>query len=268
MRFLRMARDGNPAPSGGVSEDAVLRLIRREGHGDAKAALKVLMRENKQARDRARVAEDELKKLKDGSRIAPEGGVVLTAEDAKKWATLSKHLTDSKLTPEQLIEAAGKVGDLEGKLAATERKELFNSVADELGWNGSALADVLELKKLTVAMRDVMVKDEDTGKSVKKSLPHVRAADDEKASWELLETYAETNLKTFLPSLTAIEETEEGTDTQRAPQQRMKGTGSGAATGGTKVPDQSRSKPAKGGADKTEEQIRKENLETNNYAAL
>lgn len=265
--FLRMPRDGSSSPTLiQMSEEQLNRLISREGHGDARETVRVLARENKKARERARKAEDELATLKTGNRIAPEGGVVLTPDQAKQWAAFEKFMGESKSTPEQIIEAAKKIGELQGELATVKRKELYTSVADEMGWNSDALAEVLDAKKLEVQMREITVKDEDDPKkTVKKSVAHVRAAGDEKASWEPLDQYAETHLKTFLPALVATgddgEETETGGQTRTEQRER---TATGA---GVRVPTSTKAKtPAPKG--RTEDEIRKEHLESGTFNAL
>lgn len=256
MRVLRMPRDGNGGGDGDrmISMDEVRRLIQREGHGDSNEAIRVLLRDNKKARTRASKAEQELADLKTKGRIAPDGAVILTGDDAVKvWPTISKFLSENKLTPEQLIEAHTKAGKLEGEVSTMKRKELYATVATELGWNGDALAEVLELKKLDVRMGEVVVKDDD-GKSVKKLVPQVRTSGDDKAPWEPLETFAEENLKTFIPALAATE-SEEGS----APRTRKERE---QQTTGTRVPEQTRSRPSTGKG-KSDDDIRNENYRDN-----
>jgi hypothetical protein len=258
MRLFPMPYDGTDDDEDGdkpLTEAAIRRIIQREGGGNANNAIAELVRENAKARRRARKVEAQLKTLTDSGRIAPEGAVILTADDGKRWGTIKKHLDEKKQTPEQLIEAAAKVGELESKVAESERKSAHAAIAKELGWKPDALSEVLDLKKLEVTMKDVT--ETVDGKKVKTPVPHVRKAGDEKGEWEPLETYAEENLKTFLPALTAKDDEGEEEEADRQTSTRR-------TTTGTQVPSQSRSKPAKGGKEeKTDDEIRRENLREN-----
>lgn len=271
-RVLRFVpRDGAGGAGGGngggqnyqITADAIRALIAREGGGNSEEAIRHLMRENHRTRKRAKTAESELEKLKNGNRIAPEGGAVLTAEQKKQWETVSGFLTESKLTPEKLIEAAKRTSELEGEIATRDRKANIASVAKSAGYNADALVEVVELKRLEIAMRDVTVKED--GKTVKESRPFVRKAGDDKAEWSPLSEYVDENLKAFKPALEAVadDDADEGDEANERPADR-------AATRtetGTRFPPQSRSKePPKGG--KTEKQLREEAAQSGLYSTI
>lgn len=243
-----------------ITMEQIKRLISREGHGDSHKAIEVLLRENRKSRKRAQDAEKKAKDLEDGKRIAPEGGAVLSAEEAKEWKVIQPYLAEQKLDGAKLIAAAKKSGELQTELDQRKGKDLIAKVAESIDYNAPALIDVLELKKLDVEMQDVKVpSDEDEEKLVTKSLPFVRAKGDDKAKWVLLTEYAEENLKTFMPALTAKdgdEETEAGTTTRTKPQ------------GGVRIPAQSRSRKPAAPAGKTDEKIREEAIDTGAFSVL
>lgn len=267
LRFLAVVPHDGTKPDASASytitPEAIRALISREGGGDSNEAIRHLLRENHKARRRAKTAEGELEKLKTDNRIAPQGGAVITAEEKKLLDTISPYLTESKLTPEKLIEAAKRTGELEGEIATRDRKAGIASVAEAAGYNVDALVEVVELKKLEVAMRDVTVKED--GKTVKESRPFVRKAGDDKAEWLPLAEYVDESLKPFKPALEAT--ADDDGDTAEGEGRSFRRDTSRRESEGTRFPSQSRSREApKGG--KSEKELREEAASTGMYSTI
>jgi hypothetical protein len=267
LRFLQLPRDGNSGPQTfQLSDEQLNRLIAREGHGDPNETVRVLARENRKARDARRKAEEELAQLKQSGKVAPDGGAVLSADDAKAWTALKALLSgEHKLTAEQIVERVTKFPELQGELEKVTKAKVIDSVAEEMGWNPESLNDVLEVKKLEVVVRDVTVRDEG-GKSVKKPVAHVRPVGSAETAWEPLADFADANFgKAIMSTLTSTDsDDDEGTTTEAQGETRKRSTSS---TEATRVPNQARSRqaPAK---TKSDDEIRDEQLKDSTFSVL
>lgn len=267
LQRIGLPRDGNSGPTlNTLTDDQLRRLIAREGHGDANEALRVLARENKKLRDARREAEAKLDTLEKSGRVAPEGGVVLSADDAKSWNALKALLTgERKLTAEQVVERATKFPELQGELGKVARDKLISEVAEEMDWSPESLRDVLEVKKLEVVLRDVTVKD-DAGKSMKKPVAHVRPVGSNDTAWEPLADYADANFGKVIMSTLASKDSE-ADDDANAETRTGAGKGGDASKEGTRVPSQARSRKAPEKV-KSDAELREEQLSDSTFSVL
>lgn len=191
--------DEDEAGSGGTvasgnSSGVVAHLVRSN---------KRLELDNKKLRDRLKEARTQAETAKPA-----DGAVVLSAEEAKRWAAFQKIEGEPAEIAKQ-VEAAKQAT---AKLLEYEERERDREAAAAIGFNPNVLSDLRRTKALALEMRDSTV-EEKGGKKVVKKLPHVRPSGDEKAQWTPLREYAETQLKDYLPALAAAEGS--GPDSER-----------------------------------------------------
>jgi hypothetical protein len=271
----RLPRDGTatpPAPhNGGLTDEQIKAIIKREGKGNSYKAIRVLAGDAATARERARTAEEALKAAKkDG--IAPDGSVIIKGDDAKALADVQKFMTEQKLDWKGLLENAKAAPELKAKVAKAEHAAVIAEAADDMEWDGETLIEVLQTKQLEIGKRNVRVTLDD-GKKVVEERWHVRKAGDDKAEWEPLDEYAETNLKLFIPALEQgvgdeEEETAAATGSQDGASSRRQQRQGAPREEGTRFVPQTRSKPAPASAGKDDATLREEALKSGIYNTL
>lgn len=135
--------------------------------------------------------------------IPAAGAVVLSADDAAKWAAFTK----LGKKPEEIEAALKKTVDLEGQIATRDRNTSIAEAATLGGFKPSVLTDIANRAgaELHIELRDVTEKVD--GKDVQKKVPHVRKRADDKAQLEPLATYLDRECKDYLPALKAAEST-------------------------------------------------------------
>lgn len=159
------------------------RLISEKG--SSAEALRVLFDERVQDRIRIR----ELKRdLAESRKAVPEGGVVLTADEGKKWEAFTK----LGKTPEELTASLTAATKNEKDLAELREEKGVREAARDGKVNPEVLLEVVRGRRLVVEVKKV--KEKVDGKDVEKNVPHVRPAGDEKAEWQPLDAYAEKEL--------------------------------------------------------------------------
>jgi hypothetical protein len=150
--------------------------------GNAVNALRRAMRENEE--QRVQLADLERKLAEFKTKVPADGSVVLTAAEGKEWEGYKA------LGYDHASEAAAALDGYEKLIDAETARTFAESVtlaANELGWNKHALHALLTTKGLAAELRDVVV-ETDEGRKTEKLL-HVRPADNDKATWELVDQY-------------------------------------------------------------------------------
>lgn len=190
------------ASHGGDAEKAIAKLLTenfkyrqtiRDGAGaggdSPYKADETLRRENEElSRENERLA----------ALVPAVGAVVLTGDDAVVWPKYKA----LNLAPEKITEAVKDLGELKTKVATHERESVIARAAEDLGLKASVLTKVVGAEGLHLEFRDVATKGDD-GKTVTKSVPHVRDAKDDKAAFKPLADALESELADFAPSLRA-----------------------------------------------------------------
>lgn len=197
--------DNNP-----TLQERAKRFLASHG-GDAEKAVSALLRDNLKYRERIRGGSDGAYKpdetLREENRnlnaeverlqgmIPAAGAIVLTGDDATAWPKFKA----LNLAPDKISEALKETDSLRAKITERDKADVLTRAADAMGYKPSAFVKIAAAEGLHIEFKDVQVKDDD--KTVTKSLPHVRKANDEKASLELLDTYAERELGDYMPAL-------------------------------------------------------------------
>jgi hypothetical protein len=128
----------------------------------------------------------------------PEGATVLSAEDAKLFASY-KELG----TPKAIKDAQGRVENLAGEVARLKRTESYDAAAAALGWKASAFRKLAQQADIEVEPGKVKVRSADGKESevdtymVKPSKPDAKPVP--------LGDYAREHWADFLPALDAKE---------------------------------------------------------------
>ena len=121
--------------------------------------------------------------------------------DATKMVVLPKEKAELlgkfealKLTPEQVTEGLKEMDTLKGTVHTYGIEKLSREGAPNIGFDPEATVDLIAGKQLHVELREVDVEVEKNGKKekVKKKVPFVRPAADEKAQLQPLSEYAKT----------------------------------------------------------------------------
>lgn len=162
-------------------------------HGDPTAALRVLMGENYDLRDKNR----EILK-----RLPSEGSIVLTGDDAKRWGTY-RELGE----PAEIRRGLGERDQYKAESDGFRKAEVVRSAAEASGYDASVLSTLA--KDLEIVMDTL--KDErgnligKDGKLLAKDSKGVPAAfvKGEGEAMVSLETYAVEHWAKFMPSLKA-----------------------------------------------------------------
>ena len=192
---------GGGATGSREAEEVVRNLLARTGltttevPEGARKVMRKLAKENFKYRQKNRDLE---------GRVAPEGAVILSGDDATAFEAFKA----LGLKPEEVTSAVQERDTLKTANEALRRDGIVRSAAEALNFKASVLGDLVTSKGLEVEIREVEV--EENGSKVNKSLPHVKAAGDEKAKWELLSSYAERDLKDYLPALKSNEDRAKG----------------------------------------------------------
>ena len=187
-----------------------------------------LRTDNAKLREQRRELRAEVEALK--KQIPGEGAVVLTGADAAAWEAV-------KALPVKPGELAGVIEErdaLKATIAQRDREKLHHDAAEALGWKPTVLTKLAATEGLHIEMKEAEVEEKDsTGKTVKvkKPVPHVRPAADEKAALVPLASFAEEQLGDFLPALRAEAARGGGTAANGSgvqyPEQRGRGTAPG-----------------------------------------
>jgi hypothetical protein len=137
-------------------------------------------------------------KLRDKLREArvPEGATVLSAEDAKLFASY-KELG----TPKAIKDVQGRVENLAGEVARLKRTESYDAAAAALGWKASAFRKLAQ--QADIEVQPLKVKGDD-GKEVETYVVKPPQAGDKPVP---LGDYAREHWADFLPALDAKETT-------------------------------------------------------------
>lgn len=225
------------------ADPRVSRFLIRYG-GDAKRGVKALLAENarlkqqlKDQKDSPYRADEALKSENErlereneelAAKLPSADAVILTGDDAKSWPAFKA----LGISADKAKEALKERDTLKAELAERDKEKLIATAAEKVGYNPKVLADQVALRKLHVEMRDVTEKVD--GKDVVTKVPHVRPANDDKATLEPLTAYAERELAEYMPLLKA----QPGTNGTGAGQQptgpaypEQRGTGGGQVKG-------------------------------------
>lgn len=167
-----------------------------------------LIRDNFKLRRRNAQMREQLESASAGK--VPEGSVVVKKADAdelEKFRAL-------KLTPEVITTSMQELTKLKTESAARENEVVHEEAAEALGYpNVAALSKALKREGLHVEMKSQRVDDPDNpGKKITVSMPHVRKANDEKASLEPLSDYIDREMSELVPAFVAEPETDDSDD--------------------------------------------------------
>jgi hypothetical protein len=156
-----------------------------------------LLRENFKVRDKLREANALVEAAKK-TQVA-DGATVLTVDDAKEYAEFKKLGVPAKDVAVKLAER----DTLATTQAARDARELVDTVAEELGIaNVRAFQRLVAAEGLTITMKTVKVKDEETGRMVDEQVPVVRKrGQDEKVDAEPLVDVLERDFADDLDTL-------------------------------------------------------------------
>lgn len=168
-------------------ESTVSRLLAKEG--DRRAITK-LLRDNFRQREELRKAKDQIAELEKRADV-PEGGKILTADEAKQWAAYTE-----LGKPEELKAAKDKKGELEAELAKRDLESTIAQAAEAAGFKTDVLKKLPGASDLKFEVRTEKVDGQD------QQVPYVTPRKDG-ASAQKLSEYAEAEWKDFLPSLQA-----------------------------------------------------------------
>lgn len=165
----------------------------RARYGDPEKALRILASENFKLRDKNR----ELKGKIPGADVK-----LLSADDAKLFDAFKA----LNLKPEEVTTKLTERDTLETQIQTLTARDVARDAAETLNYKANVLLDLMTTKAFDIEFKDVEVEVE--GKKEIKRMPHakVRVKD---AKPELLSTFAERELKDYLPSL-AKEQKNEG----------------------------------------------------------
>lgn len=184
--------DGDPdkdeKPTAEKVADQARKLLAKHGQ-DAIAAIAFLMSEGYHARDRARKAEAKVEVLEAGGAKAPEGGMVLTKDQATQWAEYLKIGTPAEI--QQGMEERKNLGAEHQK---TQREKLLSEVAEVTNFRMAPLTRLARKEDgtdLVFEVKDEMVE----GEQVK-----VAYVTDGTETTKVVE-YAEAHWEEFLPAL-------------------------------------------------------------------
>ena len=196
LSFFHMATLGRALDAGGGGgDDDDDEELPPPGNSNEAAAHweRVARRERKRAgnyRTRLRDAETKLKGTE--GRVAPEGAVILTADEAKAWdayKALGK--------PEEVTTKLGERDTLATKVAEAERDGLLRDAAQAAGYKFPVLKD--RAGTLAIEIRDVTEGDKTTKRAFVKTEQGERP----------LTEYAEQHWGDYLPALKATQERQE-----------------------------------------------------------
>lgn len=185
-----------PAPVVGPNLDQTQLAVQiasllRKNNGEPDKVIELLLADNTAYRERHRVDTETITELK--KKVPADGAIVLVGEEAKSYTALK----ELKLTPDQIKTLQTEHGDLKTKVTEQEYKALVGQAAGD-AYNADTLYDLLGMKGQRIVMKEMIVPDEkDKTKTVKKNVPHVRKASDDKAAEEDLKTYVERELKGY-----------------------------------------------------------------------
>jgi hypothetical protein len=186
-------------------------------NGDAGALAAQLLTENNEARETIRTQRADLQKLQ-----VPDGGVVLTKEQAAAWAEYQTHGTPAEVKT-KIDTGAEAIGERD----TLKQEKALTSVAEAAGYKPRVLGDRLTADKLTPEVREI----DQEGKKVK--VVYVKGEDNKE---HLLSDYAKAHWEDYLPALTA-----QGSGTSDQQQQvvtRVPLGGHGNAATITRTPEQ------------------------------
>lgn len=185
-------QDTRPATQQEITA-VVDRILASQGN-DARRALGQLADENLAYRRQRKALRQQVEQLT--ARLPKEGAVVLTGDDAKAWEAYK-----ALGKPEELKKKVDRSAELETKLADRDRQTVIDEAAGAVQYNKDVLGEEIRRRDLHLEMREVT--ETVNGQTVKKKVPHVRPAKDEKATLEPLTTYAERDMKPYLVALKA-----------------------------------------------------------------
>lgn len=223
-----------------------------------------LLRENYKARDKVRELTGQLEAVT--KKAAPDGATVLTGDEAKEYAEFKKLGIPMKDLTVKLTEHGTLAKDKTERDAAAA----LDDVAEALGiTNVRAFKRLVVAEGLTVTMKTMKVKDEETGKMVDEQVPVVltRGAKEGTEPEPLLELL-ERDFAEDVPTLVAESGTdaiETGSTTEPVRQARTLGgitasrngshpTQDDAATGGTRFPRLGSAAPTGAGSERKRNQ--------------
>lgn len=159
-------------------------LVERQGGSDRAAEL--LYGENHQHRTTI----EDLKK-----KLPPEGAVVLSGDDVKKWQGYSQHGE-----PKDIATAFAERDDYKGKYEGLLQEVETGKVAAQVGYKPDVLLDLARSKGFAVALRDKT----EGGKAVKVAVAITK--DGEKDVETPLEKFVQDNLASYVPALQVAEQ--------------------------------------------------------------
>ncbi len=226
--------NGGGSSSGGIDvAQAIERISARYGN-DVAAVTEMA------ARERAR-KESEIRDLKRRLRAArvPEGGVVLSADEAKVWEKV-KALGEPDAIAKKIADGAEAIQ----RLASIEREREDAEVAELAGYNAAVLTRLRESEGFAVEVRTV----KQDGKTVR--VPYARkTGSDGKPTGDAvpLTEYAEEHLTLFMPALAAVSDGSANGDSSTASGTTSAASGSTTGTGTTQQTGAPRKFPATSG---------------------
>jgi hypothetical protein len=137
--------DARPKPSDllaryGKDGDAALRMAER---------LSAVLEDNFKAREKNRQLRDEVAGLR--GKAAPEGAVVLSADEAKRWEAYQ----GLGVEPAAIKAALAERDEARGSLAKLEREKVLRDVADVAGYKPSVLGQLPGSADLAFEIRTV-----------------------------------------------------------------------------------------------------------------
>ena len=168
-----------------------------------------LVSDNGKQRDKLRDAHAETDRLntelREARKKVPDGGQVLTADEAKAFKTYQE-----LGKPEDLKTEIQAKKDLESKVANRDRMDRIGEVAEVVGYKADVLGELPGAEKLKFELREETVDGE------KVQVAYV-TTEDQGATPQKLEDYVDANWKAFIPALEAeaAEEHERGSAEQR-----------------------------------------------------
>lgn len=205
------AQQGDNGASSAPYGSRVRRLVLKYG-GNAEAALAAVERENFKLRERARAGQQ-------GQEIQfepelPEGAVVLSAADAQAWnafRAIGKTPAEIAESLKQGADASKERDTLKQTVTDHEREKVVHEAAAIESYKPSVLGEQLQRRNASIEIREAEVIT--NGKTERRKIPHVITGEGKDAQAEPLATYAERELKDYLPALKA--EAAAGRETSR-----------------------------------------------------
>lgn len=196
---------GGGGGRGGPDIEATVRKIL--GEKDANQAVGELLKDNFKQREKIRDLERDLE-----SNRVPEGGLALTADEAKAWAAYQE-----LGKPEELQSGLKERDDLKEKVELHERKERVAEAASAASLNPEVLLKLPGSEKLRFEVKTEKVDGEDV------PVAYVTEAEDG-ATPQKLTDYVDETWPEFKPALQAEEQEEKGGGGGTSfPPQRSKG---------------------------------------------